>query len=108
MKNQFFFKVKQPIESPEVNGEKQPQQYKELLCSFNLDKVLTSIETPTGRTIVMDHQHEREEMIPIYNKKGMKIGQKPSRGLYQTEILLSHEESAEYIKLTSSNVKNYK
>jgi hypothetical protein len=103
MKKQFFFKVKQPIDSPEINGKKQPQQYQELLCSFNLDKVLTSIETPTGRTIVMDHQHERAEMMPVYNKKRVKIGEKEVRGLYQTEILLDQEESAEYIKLTSIN-----
>lgn len=101
MKNQFFFKVQQPIDSPEINGEKQPQKYQTLLCSFNLDKVLTSIETPTGRTIVMDHQHERAEMVPIYNKKRVKIGEKEVRGLYQTEILLDKEESERYIAITA-------
>jgi hypothetical protein len=104
MKNQFFFKVKQPVDSPEINGEKQPQQYQELLCSFNLDKVLTSIETPTGRTIVMDHQHERNEEVPVRNKQGKITAIRNQRGLFQTEILLDEEESARYIEITSVNV----
>ena len=101
MKNQFFYKVKQEIETPVINGETQPRQFRDLMCSCNVDKVLFSIETPTGRTLVMDHMHEREYMEPIFNKKHQKIGDKKVRGMYQTEVVLTHEESAEYIKLTA-------
>ena len=102
MKNQFYYKVKQEVEVPMINGEAQPHQFKELLCSCNLDKVLFSIETPTGRTLVMDHMHEKEYEVPVFNKKGMKIGDKKVRGMFQTEILLDHDESTEYVKLTSA------
>ena len=100
-KNQFFYRVKQEIETPVINGEQQPRQFRDLMCSCNVDKVLFSIETPTGRTLVMDHMHEREYMEPVFNKKHQKIGEKKIRGMYQTEVVLTHEESAEYIKLTS-------
>lgn len=103
MKNQFFYKVKQPVESPTINGEAQEQQYKDILCSCNLDKVLISIETSTGRTLVMDHMHEKEYGVPVYNKNRVKTGEKMMRGMFQTEILLDHVESAEYVKLTSAN-----
>lgn len=103
MKNQFYYNVKQEVETPLINGEPQPKQFRELLCSCNLDKVLFSIETPTGRTLVMDHMHEREYTEPVFNKKGMKIGDKKVRGMYQTEVILTPEESAEYIKITSAN-----
>ena len=104
-KNQFYYKVKKEIETPIINGESQPRQFKDLICSCNVDKVLFSIETPTGRTLVMDHMHEREYMEPVFNKKGNKIADKKVRGMYQTEVLLTPEESAEYIKLTSLNAK---
>lgn len=104
MKNQFYYKVKQEVTTPVINGEEQPKMYKDILCSCNFDKVLFSIETPTGRTLVMDHMHEREYMEPVFNKKGMKIGEKKVRGMYQTEVVLTPEESEEYIKLTRANV----
>ena len=104
MKNQFYYNVKQEVEVPIVNGEPQPKKFKDVLCSCNLDKVLFSIETPTGRTLVMDHMHEREYMEPVFNKKHQKIGEKKIRGMYQTEVILDQEESAEYIKITSANV----
>jgi len=104
-KNQFFYKVKQEIETPVINGEQQPRQFRDLMCSCNVDKVLFSIETPTGRTLVMDHMHEREYMEPVFNKKHQKIGEKKVRGMYQTEVVLDEKESAEYVKLTSLNVK---
>jgi len=101
-KNQFYYKVKQEVEVPVINGEPQPHQFRELLCSCNLDKVLFSIETPTGRTLVMDHMHEKEYMEPVFNKKHQKIGDKKIRGMFQTEVALTPEESEEYIKLTSA------
>jgi len=104
MKNQFYYNVKQEVETPMVNGAPQPKKFKDVLCSCNLDKVLFSIETPTGRTLVMDHMHEREYMEPVFNKKHQKIGEKKIRGMYQTEVILDQEESAEYIKITSANV----
>lgn len=104
MKNQFFYTVKQEVEVPPVDGVAQPHQMKELRCSCNLDKVLLSIETPTGRTLVMDHMHEKEYLQPIFNKKRQKIGDKVVRGMFQTEILLNEIESAEYIAITSVNV----
>ena len=103
MKNQFFFKYQQPVEAPMINGKEQPPVFKELMQSFNLDKVLTSIETPTGRTIIMDHVHERSETVPVYNKKREKIGEKQVKGLFQTEFSINHEESAKYMKVTRNN-----
>jgi hypothetical protein len=101
MKNQFYYNVKQEVETPVINGEAQPKQFKNILCSCNLDKVLFSIETPTGRTLVMDHMHEREYMEPVYNKKHQKIGEKKIRGMYQTEVILDQEESERFIMNTS-------
>lgn len=98
MKNQFFYTRKVALE---VQVEGEPTKYKDLKDSFSLDIVLLSIETPTGRTVVLNHVHERVNEVPVRNKKGQVTAVRNERGMYQTEVGLSHEDSERFIMATS-------
>ena len=100
-KSQFFYNVQQQIDTPIINGEVQPAQFKDLQHSFSLDLVLVSIETPTGRTVVLNHMHERNEEIPVRNKQGKVTSVRNQRGMFQTEIQLSSEDSVRFIEASS-------
>lgn len=96
--SQFYFTRKE--ESP-LQIEGQETKFKEFKDSFSLDIVLLSIETSTGRTVVLNHVHERNEEIPVYNKQGKQTAMRNQRGTYQTEISLNQEDSERFYKLTN-------
>jgi hypothetical protein len=96
--SQFYFTRKE--QSP-LQIEGQEPKFKEYKDSFSLDIVLLSIETPTGRTVVLNHVHERNEEIPVKNHKGKVTAVRNQRGMYQTEISLNQEDSERFYKLTN-------
>ena len=102
MKNQFVYKQKVELQ---ISVEGQEKQYKEIQNSFSLDIVLLSIETPTGRTVVLNHVHERAEQVPIKNKQGKVTAIRNERGMYQTEVALNQEDSERFLKVTSVDVE---
>lgn len=88
MTNQFFY--------TRVAGEK---TYTD---SFNLNKVIRSIENEDGTFLVLlDDIHERSHEVPDIDLKTNKMrGTKRQRDVFQSEISLSAEDGARFKNLT--------
>lgn len=88
MTNQFFY--------TRVTGEK---SYTD---SFNLNKVIRSIENEDGTFLVLlDDIHERSHEVPDIDLRTNKMkGTKRQRDVFQSEINLSAEDAARFKNLT--------
>ena len=78
-----------------TEGEK---NYKD---SFNLEKVIRSVEVEDGkRIVILDDFHERVEMVPDINVKTNKVmGTRRERNTYQSEIHLNAEDSKRFLEI---------
>ena len=78
-----------------TEGEK---EYKD---SFNLEKVIRSVEVEDGkRIVILDDFHERVEMVPDINVKTNKVvGTRRERNTYQSEIHLNAEDGKRFIEM---------
>jgi hypothetical protein len=78
-----------------TEGEK---NYKD---SFNLEKVIRSVEVEDGkRIVILDDFHERVEQVPDINLKTNKVvGTRRERNTYQSEIHLNAEDSKRFIEM---------
>lgn len=96
MKNQFFYERKEPIEGKE--GE-----FNIFKNSFNLNKVILSVQTsPTEGIVILDDFHEEVREVPTAIKSGKRIHTRKEKGLYQTNVTLSGEDYQRFVKLTSA------
>lgn len=70
--------------------------------SFNLNKVIRSIENEDGTFLVLlDDIHERAHEVPeVDMKSGRMKGMKRVRDIFQSEIQLTAEDGARFKKLT--------
>lgn len=82
--SQFFYS--------RVEGEKT------LIDSFNLNKVIRSVEYEDGtRLVLLDDLHERSRDVPDVDLKTNKMkGMKRQRDVFQSEILLNAEDNAKF------------
>ena len=88
MTNQFFYTRKE--------GDK------EYTDSFNVNKVIRSIEFEDELVILLDDIHERVEEIPTHNpKSGKVVGVQRKRDIFQSDIHLKGDDIARFRKLTS-------
>jgi hypothetical protein len=93
-KNQFSFTRKQVLAPKE--GE-QPPQFKEFTDSFNINKVIRSMELEDGRVLViLDDTHERIQEVPILNKQNVKVDTKKEKYTFQSEIFLEVKDVARF------------
>lgn len=100
MKNQFFY----TIEHQTSEGES--IKTKKTLSSFNMDKVIRSMEIPTGELIViLDDFHNEVQQNNTVNPNTNKliIGKKETV-VVQSEIKLSVEDKGRFFALT--NIEN--
>lgn len=69
--------------------------------SFNLEKVIRSVEIEDGkRIVILDDFHERVEMVPDINVKTNKVmGTRRERNTYQSEIHLNAEDSKRFLEI---------
>lgn len=68
--------------------------------SFNVDKVIRTIELSDGRrVVVLDDIHDRSVDVPITNKSGKVTGSSRQRQTFQSEIYLSPEDSKRFVDL---------
>lgn len=90
MTNQFFY--------TKVEREKS------LSDSFNINKVIRTVEYPEGtRLVLLDDLHERLEKVQQINPKSNKVvGTVKERNTFQSEILLSKEDNERFV----ANFKN--
>lgn len=88
MTNQFFY--------TRTTGEKT------FTDSFNLNKVIRSIENEDGTFLVLlDDIHERSHEVPDIDLKTNKMkGTKRQRDVFQSEITLSAEDANRFKTLT--------
>jgi hypothetical protein len=88
MTNQFFYTRKE--------GDK------EYTDSFNVNKVIRSIEFENELVILLDDIHERVEEIPTHNpKSGKVVGVQRKRDIFQSDIHLKGDDIARFRKLTT-------
>lgn len=67
--------------------------------SFNLNKVIRSIQIDDNKVLVLlDDIHERPEDVPEV-KNGKMVGQKRVRNVFQTEINLFDEDAIRFNNL---------
>lgn len=69
-----------------------------LVDSFNLNKVIRSVEYEDGtRLVLLDDLHERSRDVPDVDLKTNKMkGMKRQRDVFQSEILLNAEDNAKF------------
>lgn len=87
MTNQFFYK--------RVEGEKTFEE------SFNINKVIRTVEVEDGRRLVLlDDLHERMQKVQQINHKTNKIvGTVKERDTFQSEIYLSKEDNTRFVAI---------
>ncbi len=98
MKNQFFYTRKEL-----KSGTPENPVYNEFRDSFNIEKVVRSLEIEDGRLLILlDDLHERSQEIPdIDPKTGKTKGIKRQRNTFQSEIYLEPVDVARFFELTS-------
>jgi hypothetical protein len=88
MTNQFFYTRKE--------GDK------ELIDSFNVNKVVRSIAFDDEIVVLLDDIHERVEEVPTLNPKtGKVIGVQRKRDIFQSDIHLKGDDIVRFKKLTN-------
>lgn len=95
MKNQFFY-----TRTVAIPGSAETKDYKE---SFNMDKVVRSVQMEDGRTLIlMDDIHERTTETPTIDTRTNKMkGVKRERNTYQSEIFLDAPDALRFFNLTA-------
>jgi hypothetical protein len=98
MKNQFFYTRKEL-----KSGTPENPVYNEFRDSFNVEKVVRSLEIEDGRVLVLlDDLHERAQEVPDVDPRTNKVkGVKRQRNTFQSEIYLEPEDAKRFFELTS-------
>jgi hypothetical protein len=69
--------------------------------SFNLDKVIRSIENDNGgRLILLDDLHERVHQVEVKNNRGHVTAIKREKDAFQSEITLNPEDSQRFMVMS--------
>ena len=100
MKNQFFYTIEHQ------SGEGETLETRKTLASFNMSKVIRSMEIPSGELIViLDDFHNEVQQNNTVNPNTNKliIGKKETV-VVQSEIKLSVEDKGRFFSLT--NIEN--
>ena len=94
--NQFFYTRKEPVQGTD------PLEFKEFIDSFNVNKVIRTVMTDDGGSLVLiDDIHERTMDVPQYTPAGKPKGLKRERNRYQSEITLSKEDADRFVEVMS-------
>ena len=98
MKNQFFYTRKEL-----KSGTPENPVYNEFRDSFNVEKVVRSLEIEDGRVLVLlDDLHERAQEVPDVDPRTNKVkGVKRQRNTFQSEIYLEPEDAKRFYEATS-------
>lgn len=76
---------------------------KEFKDSFNINKVIRTLEEEDGKTLVLlDDLHERVMEVPVYDQRTGKVKEtRRERNTYQSEIHLEPEDAKRLFTLTN-------
>jgi len=97
---QFAYTRKEKVNKPQINGEEQPVEFKDMIDTFNMDMVIRTVAMVNGnRLVVLNDFHEELRDVPQFNKKREYVGVKKERNVYQSEITLDAEDAERYMDL---------
>lgn len=100
MKNQFFYTVKHTV----AGTDGAEDTINKAMASFNVEKVIRSMEIPNGNLIViLDDFHEENVSLPnsVNPNTHKVIHGKKEKQILQSEIHLSPEDKERFYKLTN-------
>ena len=101
--NEQFFYVRKEILQPKAGDAagKEPETI-ERIDSFNMEKVIRTIELETGeRLVLLNDIHDRKEEVPVYSngKNPRQIASKNITRTVQSEIYLNENDSKRFVNL---------
>lgn len=100
MRNQFFYTMEYQVAPTGPTLGKEPITMKRM-ASFNIDKVIRSVEIEDGKLIViLDDFHEENKQVIVHNQNG-KPTPKMEKQMLQSEIHLNVEDKERFKKITS-------
>ena len=99
MNNLFYYEYKEPLEPKEGDTATLFTISKR---SFNINKVIMTVEDGDKLVIVMDDYHLRTEEVPVRNKKGGIAAYKNKTYTHQTIISLEGEDIERFKELTKA------
>jgi len=101
MKNQFFYTMEYTVTPKSGDAAGAAPVIMRRMASFNIDKVIRSVETEDGKLIViLDDFHEEKKQALKHNANGKPIAYVDTQML-QSEIHLLEEDKIRFRKATS-------
>lgn len=101
MKNQFFYTVTQTVAPGAPTRPNEETITRSFIASFNVNKVIRSLEIEDGTMIVIlddFHEETRQGVVPNHNGKPIV---KNETTVLQSEIVLNEEDKKRFLKLTT-------
>jgi hypothetical protein len=101
MRNQFFYTMEYTVANGAPTRANDEPIIKKMMASFNIEKVIRSVETEDGKLIViLDDFHEEWKQIITHNMNGKPVP-KIETQMLQSEIHLTKEDKERFKALTS-------
>ena len=101
MKNQFFYTMEYTVAPSAPTRANDEPIIMRRMASFNIEKVIRSVETEDGKLIViLDDFHEEKKQAVKHNANGKPIAYVDTQVL-QSEIHLNEEDKRRFRKATS-------
>lgn len=95
MRNQFFYTMEYQVAPTDPSLGKEPIT-KRMMASFNMDKVIRSVETEEGKLVViLDDFHEEKKQAVKLNANGKPVPYVETQML-QSEITLNIEDKERF------------
>ena len=101
MRNQFFYTLEYTVAPSAPTRANDEPIIMRRMASFNIEKVIRSIETEDGKlVIILDDLHEETKLVKVPNQNG-KLIPKMETQILQSEIHLNEEDKIRFRKATS-------
>ncbi len=101
MRNQFFYTMEYTVTNGAPTRANEEPITMRRMASFNIEKVIRSVETEDGKLIViLDDFHEETKQVIVHNQNGKPIPKMETQML-QSEIHLTEEDKIRFRTATS-------
>lgn len=105
MRNQFFYTMEYQVTPTAKTVANNEPNIKKVMASFNIEKVIRSVETEDGKLIViLDDFHEEKKQAIRHNANGKPVPYTETQML-QSEIHLNENDKIRFRLATSFNEK---
>ncbi len=100
-RNQFFYTMEYTVAPTAATAKGTELISMKRMASFNIEKVIRSVETEDGKLIIiLDDFHEETKQVIVHNMNGKPIPKMETQML-QSEIHLNPEDKERYRRMTS-------